>query len=162
MKRGFSKRVLLTFLAVLILGAGLHFLYDLLPNPLTALLSPVRESLWEHVKIIFWPGLAAALFLRKEPAGGPGMLCALLLSCAFMLGAGWVYHVLLGGHAMAFDLVLYALCTALVFFLPLLFPSPLPPAWAAAAGAAAVLVCLGLAWFTFRPLPLSLFADLSR
>ena len=31
----------------------LHFLYDLFPNFLTSIISPVNESIWEHMKILF-------------------------------------------------------------------------------------------------------------
>ena len=38
--------------------AGLwHFLYTWLPGPLTAVLSPVNESPWEHTKLFFMPAL---------------------------------------------------------------------------------------------------------
>ena len=30
-----------------------HFLYDLFPNALTALLFPVNESIWEHMKMLY-------------------------------------------------------------------------------------------------------------
>ena len=55
MMRQVNCRPWLTFFAALGLGVLLHFLYAWLPNPLTALFSPVRESLWEHLKILFYP-----------------------------------------------------------------------------------------------------------
>ena len=30
-----------------------HFVYDLIPNFITAIFFPVNESIWEHMKIIF-------------------------------------------------------------------------------------------------------------
>lgn len=151
------------FFAALALGVLLHFLYGWLPNPLTALLSPVRESLWEHLKILFYPLLAAVLFLTR--GDGPGRAARLLclpLVCALMLGAGWAYHIALRGEGMAFDLVLYAALMALGFLLP----RPLRPlgerAWVrSAASFLAVLVWVFLAWFTFFPPEHPLFADLS-
>ncbi len=45
-------------LFVIFLLAGLwHFLYTWLPGPLTAVLSPVNESPWEHTKLFFMPAL---------------------------------------------------------------------------------------------------------
>ncbi len=45
-------------IVVIFLIAGLwHFLYVWLPGPLTAVLSPVNESPWEHVKLFFMPVL---------------------------------------------------------------------------------------------------------
>ena len=31
----------------------LHFLYDLFPNVITSIISPINESIWEHMKILF-------------------------------------------------------------------------------------------------------------
>ena len=30
-----------------------HFIYDWLPNTLTAIFFPVNESIWEHMKLLF-------------------------------------------------------------------------------------------------------------
>ena len=40
------------FLSILA-GSALHFLYDLWPNPLTAVFAPVNESVWEHLKLLY-------------------------------------------------------------------------------------------------------------
>ena len=37
----------LVFTLAVLGGAALHFLYDVWPNPLTAVLAPVNESVWE-------------------------------------------------------------------------------------------------------------------
>lgn len=47
-------------------GTALHFLYDALPNPLTALISPVNESVWEHLKLLYYPTLLAAWALSAQ------------------------------------------------------------------------------------------------
>ena len=56
----------LVFTLAVLGGAALHFLYDVWPNPLTAVLAPVNESVWEHLKLFFWPTLAA-LFGEETP-----------------------------------------------------------------------------------------------
>ena len=115
-----SGRLLLAFVVTTVAGACLHFLYDLLPNPVTALFSPVNESLWEHGKILFWPYLAAMLVLTRRGAPGcrtPWLLTAPLMVCA-MLAAGWLYHFTLGGEAMAVDIGIYVAVMALGFLLP--------------------------------------------
>ena len=115
-----SGRLLLAFAVTTVAGACLHFLYALLPNPVTALFSPVNESLWEHGKILFWPYLAAMLALTRRGAPGcrtPWLLTAPLMVCA-MLAAGWLYHFTLGGEAMAVDIGIYVVVMALGFLLP--------------------------------------------
>lgn len=37
--------------ATFLIASGLHFIYDLNPNTLTALVGAVNESIWEHMKI---------------------------------------------------------------------------------------------------------------
>ena len=74
----YSKRqLILTWIAALLAGCVLHFLYDWFPGAATALVSPVNESLWEHVKLVFWPYLGAALVLNRDRPGGtrPGCWC---------------------------------------------------------------------------------------
>ena len=161
--RQVNCRPWLTFFAALGLGVLLHFLYAWLPNPLTALFSPVRESLWEHLKILFYPLLAAALFLtRGAPAARAARLLCLPLVCALMLGAGWAYHIALRGEGMAFDLILYGVLMALGFLLPRLLWPLGDRAWVRSlAGFLAVLVWVFLVWFTFFPPEHLLFADLS-
>lgn len=62
-----KRHWLLTALGAILAGAGLHFLWQALPNPLLALISPVNESVWEHLKLLYWPMLAAALVLARGP-----------------------------------------------------------------------------------------------
>ena len=42
---------IICFLSILA-GSARHFLYDLWPNPLTAVFAPVNESVWEHLKLL--------------------------------------------------------------------------------------------------------------
>ena len=85
------------FLSILA-GSALHFLYDLWPNPLTAVFAPVNESVWEHLKLLYWPFLAAAFVLTKDEADGRkswcGLLAGLLGAPLLLLGA---YYTLLSG-----------------------------------------------------------------
>ena len=59
----FSKAALFAFVIATLAGSCLHFVHDLFPSPVTALFSPVNESLWEHLKILFWPYLVSILLL---------------------------------------------------------------------------------------------------
>ena len=157
-----SEKPWIVFLGALGLGVVLHFLYGWLPSPLSALVSPVRESLWEHMKLLFVPLLPAALLLtRGAPALRAARLLAIPTVCLLMLGIAWLYHVPLRGDALLFDLLLYAAMMVLGFLLPR-WLWPLTREWSGLSPAAAALLLLGglMVWFTFSPPEGVLFADL--
>ena len=99
-----------TALIASLAGAALHFLYDILPSPLTALFSPINESVWEHLKLLFWPMLCGAAGLsqrsRNKPRLWSAFFAALLATPAFLLTA---YYLLksFGVESLAVDIVLY-------------------------------------------------------
>ena len=114
-----KRHWLLTALGAILAGAGLHFLWQALPNPLLALISPVNESVWEHLKLLYWPMLAAALVLARGPrriAVWAGFFPAIVLQPVFLLA---LYYGLraLGVQGLAVDLTLYVLTMAGGFLL---------------------------------------------
>lgn len=120
-----SKAALITFVVATLAGSCLHFVYALWPNGLTALLAPVNESLWEHVKILYWPCLlSGVLLVRREPESLGARAFSLLLSAAVMLGVGYLYHVVLEGDSLFFDVALYVLVMAAFFLLPCFLRTP--------------------------------------
>ncbi len=158
-----SRHIFLTFVLVTVSGVLLHFVHSLLPNPVTALISPVRESLWEHLKIIYWPFLTALLLTRGGKAGSrTPWLLSLLLICGAMLIAGYTYHILLGGKSIIFDIGLFFLLMATGFFLPRLFwPLADQKAWSPLLWALTILLGGAILLFTFLPPIGPLFIDLS-
>ena len=50
-----ARRWIAAWLGAALAGTALHFLHSWLPNPLTALFAPVNESVWEQLKLLFWP-----------------------------------------------------------------------------------------------------------
>ncbi len=158
-----SKGALVAFVITTVAGACLHFVYDLLPNPVTAVFSPVIESLWEHIKIVFWPLLAAAL-IRTRGAGREGRgpwAVGILAAVAGTLILGYGYHILLGGEAMAVDLIIYVLMMVLAFLLASCINSPAVYARADALSLLVLVVGCAVVLFTFLPPSGTIFADLS-
>lgn len=157
-----KRQLILTWIAAVLAGTALHFLYSWQPNAVTALFSPICESLWEHSKIVFWPYLLAALWLNWERPGGirPWLL-ALPLMVAGMLVLGFGYHVLAGGGALWVDIVLYLAVMAFGFWLPGRFSGPFNGVRWAIPVALTVLLGLLLGLFTLWPPEHVLFADLS-
>ena len=160
-KPSISKRLLGAFVITTLAGACLHFLYDFFPNPVTALFSPVNESIWEHLKLIYWPYLAALFVVTGKAGRGNrgGWLFTLLVISVAMLLVGYVYHISLGGTSMAFDIGLYVILMALGFWLPGRLKSV--PGSGTAVFFLVVLLGVALVLFTFLPPDHVLFADLS-
>lgn len=106
-----KKSWFLIFLLTAAVGTGLHFLYELLPSPVTAIFASVNESVWEHVKLVYWPMLLAGLILTRRSAEKKkiwsGILGAILAVPVWQWG---IYYILKGGFgvsALWIDLVLY-------------------------------------------------------
>ena len=58
-----KTRNILRYLFVALLGIFLHFAYELSgENPIVGLFSVVNESVWEHLKLIFFPMLVLTLW----------------------------------------------------------------------------------------------------
>lgn len=116
-----KKRFLLTALVAALVGSALHFLYDLWPNALTALVSPVNESVWEHFKLLFWPTLAAAFVLTRRAERPVALWGAVFLVLPLMpVFLGGLYYLLSGGFAvmaLPVDIGLYFLTMLLGFLL---------------------------------------------
>lgn len=116
-----KKRWIAAFVLTALAGTALHFAYDLCPAPLVGLFAPVNESVWEHLKLLFWPFLAAgfALTWRQEdkPAAWSGLLLSQLLMPLFLLGVYYPLRAGFGVQSLAVDIGLYYLTLALGFLL---------------------------------------------
>lgn len=156
-----SKTIWLTFILTTVAGACLHFGYSLWPNLLTALLCPVQESIWEHLKILFWPGLTATLILSRRDGGLAPRMTSLLFACAVMLVAGWILHVPLDGIPLFADIVLYVLLMAVCLFLPCLAEQALRRIPALPVTVLLILLGAAIIVFSFFPPENILFFDLS-
>ena len=160
-KPSVNGRLLFAFVVTTLAGTLLHYLYDFLPNVVTALFSPTNESIWEHLKLIYWPYLAAMVLVTgKSGKGNRGswMFSLLVISVA-MLVVGYVYHISLGRNNVAFDIALYVILMAIGFWLP----GKLKDSAGRSAPVLFLTVLLGfcIVLFTFLPPDSILFADLS-
>ena len=120
-----KKLIVPVFVCAVLAGVGLHFLYARFPCTLSALLSPVCESLWEHIKILYWPYLAASAFLAwGRPTGMRPWLLSLVILCPLMLVLGLLLHAALALHALWLDIALYLGLMAFGFWFPVRFSGP--------------------------------------
>lgn len=120
----FSKNRITVFIIILVAGALQHELYNWFPSFFTAMFAPVNESLWEHVKIIFFPLMVAGLIMvgegddpsiKKEQAAW--QLSALIASIFMFLTAS-LYHEVVEKSSVVFHIALYIVSIIVGFLLP--------------------------------------------
>ena len=106
-----KKSWIWVYLVTVAVGTALHFLYGLVPSSVTAVFASVNESVWEHVKLVYWPLLLAGALLQKRAPDKKrlwaGVLGAILAVPVWQWG---VYYILKGGFgvsALWIDLLLY-------------------------------------------------------
>ncbi|MEG0755378.1 MAG: DUF6512 family protein [Oscillospiraceae bacterium] len=154
-------RSLLAFFAALAVGVGLHFLYDFFPNVLTALIAPVNESIWEHLKLLFWPLLVWGIYAIHKGSPMGGQMLALLISSALLLSAGYLYHIVFSGEGMVFDIVLFLVTMALGFWLPARLEKLLQGRWGELFLLLVIALGVAIILFTFLPPDYPLYTDFS-
>lgn len=150
-----------------VLGTLLHFLFDWTGgNIAVALLSAVNESIWEHLKLLFYPMVAFALLEYRS--WGKEMdsfwcikLIGILFGLLFIPLAYYNYTGALGIRADWVNIATFFVAAALAYWLETKlfqrgFACLLP-----AKAAIAVICLIGavFAVFTFYPLHLPLFTD---
>ena len=114
MKKSLTYWQTVGFFFVSVVGTLLHFLFAWSgENWLVALLAPVNESVWEHMKLVLWPmavfALAEYANMGKEIgrfwcAKLKGLLTALVLIPAIY----YIYTGALGTHWMWFDIAIFS------------------------------------------------------
>ena len=62
--KNIRKSIIICAVLVMVTGTLMHFAYDFFGNNrLVGMIAPVNESTWEHMKLIFFPGLIAQILL---------------------------------------------------------------------------------------------------
>ncbi len=108
-----TKKEIVADLFMLVLGTLMHFFYRWSnQNPLVGLVAPVNESVWEHLKLLFFPGL---IFLEIElflsPEKQPSRLISFVLSqsvgLVFIPLAFFAYTGIIGKHFLLIDIAIF-------------------------------------------------------
>lgn len=146
-------------------GTLLHFLFDWTGgSAVAALFSAVNESIWEHMKLLFYPMLLFALAEHrawgKETAGFWSVkLVGTLAGLALIPALYYTYTGALGVSADWFNITIFFIAAAVSFRLEtrLFQKGALPPLW----GGPALLLLIGIIFtlVTFYPPQIPLFRD---
>jgi len=116
-------RYFIRYLFVVLFGVFLHFAYELSGNnPIVGLFAPVNESVWEHLKLLFFPMLVLTVWdlftnnrnnLNFLPARTIGILSGL----AFIVIFYYTITGIIGMDISWINIVIYLLAVAYAFWL---------------------------------------------
>ena len=123
MKQLIKRRDFLYILSAAILGSAFHFLYDFTgENPFAALISPVNESTWEHLKLLFFPVLFLTIieYIIRRP--GPsgffgGRLCGVLAGMTLIVFLFYGYSFVLGRNFLIIDILIFLVSVCFTYVL---------------------------------------------
>lgn len=124
MNKRYKKITGIGILWTLVLGTLSHFFYQWSHETmLVGLFSPVNESVWEHLKLLFFPALAYMLIEQKAMGKTmPGLLGKNLLGLFAGLLAMpllfYGYTVFSGKSILWVDIGIFCVCVLLTFLLP--------------------------------------------
>ena len=154
------------FLFTAVVGTGLHFLFDLTGGSIpAALISAVNESIWEHLKLLFYPMLLFSLFqYRRWGRDRQDYWCiklrGSLLGLLLIPVLYYSYTGILGVKADWFNITIFFLVAGFVYLWEtrkLQADSTCRSPGLAVAGF--VLIVLVFTVLTFRPPHIPLFED---
>lgn len=102
------------FFFIFFMGALFHFVFEFSGyNPLVGAIAPVNESVWEHLKLVFFPGLIFLIieyfFIGKDfPPFFMGKAISLYIMCGTILGGFYLYTLFIEDR-LIYDIILMAI-----------------------------------------------------
>lgn len=149
-----------------VLGTLSHFFYGWSgQNPVIALFSPVNESTWEHMKLVFFPVLLWSFFIPSSigesfPALRFALLTGALLGTWIVPVLFYTYSGILGRNIAFIDIAIFYIAILISF----------GAAWKLRSSVriersrffivfASILMVLAFFLFTFSPPQIGLFAE---
>lgn len=123
MRQSMAGRKLIGFLFVSVTGTLLHFLYDFSGKSLAAaLISAVNESIWEHMKLIFYPMVLYTLwenrrFQEDRAAARFSGLCGILMALIMIPVLYYTYTGMLGISADWFNITIFFVAAGSAYYL---------------------------------------------
>ena len=165
MKKSISFWQMVGFIAAGVGGTLLHFLYDWSgQHPVVGAFSAVNESIWEHMKLLFFPMLVFSLIeysrIGKEY---PNFWCVKLIGTLMGLTAipvlYYTYTGALGVSADWFNIAIFFIAAAAVYWLETKLLQNSRPRCTFPAVALGTLLLIGVVFvmLTYHPLNLPLF-----
>lgn len=163
-----KQYTIIGILFVLAKGTLDHFLYDWSGhNYLVGLLTPINESIWEHMKMLFYPMLLYSLFLifkfRKTYSCITSSLCfGILMGTILIPIFFYAYTSVLGKDVFLLDIGLFMLSILIAFCLTykLTLSRRLEP-YTAILCCSVIVLMMCFMVFTYHPPGTRIFKDLT-
>ncbi len=153
------------FIALVVLGSALHFLYEWLNSPVIALIAPVNESIWEHLKLGYWALLIFSVpeyITIKHHIKNYFLVKALgfLIITFTILVVFYSYYLILGRNIVLIDIFSYVLGSLLCQLITCkLFQTKQRPSLTVISVIFLILIEIIFAVFTFHPPHAEIFKD---
>jgi len=115
-------RIILRYLFVVLLGVFLHFAYELSGgNPIVGLFALVNESIWEHLKLLFFPMLVLTLWdlfttQKNNLCFLPARTLGILAGMAFIVVVYYTLTGVLGFQLAWLNILIFLLGVAFAFW----------------------------------------------
>ena len=167
MKRSILRWELVGMGVIIVLGSLLHFAFDWAGRwPPVGSIAAVNESVWEHLKLGFWPALAYAIveykYLKKVANNFPfAKTAGIYLIPITIVVLYYSYTAILGHGPLVVDILIFvvAVIVGQLVSYKLLVATPLPGKLNRLSLIALVLLGLSFILFTFYPPLLPIFRD---
>ena len=150
-------RFIIRYLFVVLLGVFLHFAYELSgENPIVGLFALVSESVWEHLKLIFFPMLVLTLWdltttHKNNPCFLPSRTLGILAGFLFTIIVFYTITGILGFNVAWVNILIYLLAVVFAFWVEKKLCTKCPPI--SIATSVAILVVLVILFFIFTIAP---------
>lgn len=121
-KISFLKFEIINTTFIIIFGFLSHYLYDLLnQNLFIGIICPINESVWEHLKLLFFPTLISIIigyfyykgiyfnYLKNKTI-------ALIYSLIFIIVSFYTYTGIIGHHFLIIDILIFIISCIFIFF----------------------------------------------
>ncbi len=152
---------------ILLLGSALHFTYKWSgKNPIVAIFSAKNESVWEHLKMAFWPAclwmvITAFPFRNEVNNFFPAKAASIFLMLLLIPIVYCTYTAFSKKNILAVDISIFIsiIVVGQVVSFVLFGLSQVSAVWTTVAGLAMVGLAAAFVVFTFYPPHLPLFQD---
>lgn len=116
-----KKYTIIGIIFVLITGTISHYIYEWSGNnPVLGLFFPINESIWEHMKLLFFPMLLYSFYMNKKlkteyPCVTSSLLFGILFGTLVIPVIYYTYSGILGYHTTVLDIATFAVSVLLAF-----------------------------------------------